>query len=79
MANTGKWWEDRRQMYGRVKHTHEEKSWLTSYSPDLGNDIENVVAVDGVFFSVDRKNLKAKFDESFKGYHFYDISLYHKF
>ena len=73
MATTGKWWEDRRQMYGRVKHTHEEKSWLTSYSPDLGNDIENVVAVDGVFFSVDRKNLKVKFDESFKGYHFYDI------
>ena len=58
MAKSGKWWEDKKKMYGRVKHTHNGKSWLSSYSSDLGSNIEEVITVDGLFFSVHRGRLK---------------------
>ncbi len=34
MAKSGKWWEDKKKMYGRVKHTHNGKSGLSSDSTD---------------------------------------------
>ena len=30
LSETGRWWDDRSAMFGRVKHTHEGKSWLSS-------------------------------------------------
>lgn len=75
MAETGKWWENPKKMYGRVSHTHEGKTWLSAYSKDLDNDIEEVVNVDGVFFSVHKKRVKVDFDETVKGFHFYDVDF----
>jgi glycosyltransferase involved in cell wall biosynthesis len=75
MAETGKWWENPKKMYGRVSHTHEGKTWLSAYSDDLGNAVEEVVNVDGVFFSVHKKRLKVDFDTNVKGFHFYDVDF----
>lgn len=75
LADTGKWWEDRKKMYGRVAHTHEGNTWLSSYSDDLGQELEEVVVVDGVFFAIDKQLAIIPFDESVKGFHFYDVTF----
>ena len=75
LSETGRWWDDRSAMFGRVKHTNDGKSWLSSYSNDLGEKIEETIVVDGVWFAVNKNNLKKDFDESVKGFHFYDVSF----
>lgn len=75
MPSSGKWWERPNKMYGRVAHTHEGKTWLSTYSPDLGQVIEETVIVDGVFFSVDKSKIKKEFNETVEGFHFYDITF----
>ena len=75
MASSGRWWDNPRKMYGKVAHTHEGKTWLSSYSDDLGQAIEETVIVDGLFFAVHKKRIKNSFDEEFEGFHFYDISF----
>ena len=75
LPTSGKWWENPKKMYGRVAHTHEGKTWLSAYSDDLGQDIEEVVVVDGVFFAVDKTKLKKSFDDSVDGFHFYDVTF----
>ena len=75
LPQSGMWWEKRKKMYGRVKHTHDGKSWLSSYSRDIGTDVEEVVIVDGVFFSCHKKRIKKEFDESVEGFHFYDVTF----
>lgn len=75
MPSSGMWWENRKKMYGRVKHTHEGRTWMTAYSDDLGTEIEEVVVMDGVFFAVDKTKIKHNFDESVKGFHFYEITF----
>lgn len=75
LSSTGQWWENRKKMYGRVAHTHEGKTWLSSYSDDLNQDLEEVVLVDGVYFAVDKRKLKASFNENYEGFHFYDVTF----
>lgn len=75
MSETGRWWDDFKKMYGRVKHTHEGKTWQSNYSDDLGDFIEETVIVDGLFFAIDKTKIKNLFDESFDGFHFYDVSF----
>ena len=75
MPSSGQWWENPKKMYGRVAHTHEGKTWLSTYSPDLGTNIEEVVIVDGVFFAVNKKKLVKSFDETVEGFHFYDVTF----
>ncbi len=75
MPDSGRWWEDFSKMHGAVYHEHEGKRWLSTYSKDSGNRLQDVILVDGVFFSVNRKNLKHSFDESFTNFHFYDVGL----
>ena len=75
LPESGRWWENPKLMYGKVKHTHEGKSWLSSYSNDLGNDVTEAVIVDGVFFSVHRERLKKGFNPDVKGFHFYDVDF----
>lgn len=75
LPESGKWWEDPRKMYGRVWHSHNGKKWLSAYSENLANKIEDVVLVDGVFFSVVKSRLKENFDESVEGFHFYDLDF----
>jgi len=75
MSTSGQWWEDKKKMYGRVQHTHEGKTWLSSYSCDLGQDLEEVIVLDGVFFAVDKSKLKSEFNETVEGFHFYEITF----
>ena len=75
MAESGQWWSDKSKMYGRVQHTHGGKTWLSSYSEDLGNELEEVVIVDGVFFAVDKTKIKTTFNENVEGFHFYDVTF----
>jgi hypothetical protein len=75
MPVSGQWWEKRNKMYGRVQHTHEGKTWLSTYSDDLGQELEEVVVVDGVFFAIDKNKIKVNFNENVEGFHFYDITF----
>jgi glycosyltransferase involved in cell wall biosynthesis len=75
MAPSGQWWENPKKMYGRVKHTHEGRSWLSAYSDDIGQGVEEVINVDGVFFAVDKSKLTSNFDETVEGFHFYDVNF----
>jgi hypothetical protein len=75
MPVSGQWWENPKKMYGRVQHTHEGKTWLSSYSDDLGHDLEEVVNVDGLFFAVDTTKLETGFNETVEGFHFYEITF----
>ena len=75
LPESGMWWEKRKKMYGRVNHTHQGRTWLSKYSQDIGNDVEEVIVVDGVWFAVHKNRIKKNFDESVEGFHFYDVSF----
>jgi hypothetical protein len=75
LGEDGKWWSKPKKMYGQVKHTHEGKSWLSSYSKSLGLNIEETIMVDGVFFSMHKDRIKHNFDETVNGFHFYDVDF----
>ncbi len=80
LPKSGKWWEKPKWMYGKVKHTHNNKSWLSEYSTDLGKGVEDVINVDGLFFAVHKYRIYkdtnyTPFDERVKGFHFYDVDF----
>jgi hypothetical protein len=75
MPESGQWWVNPKKMYGRVAHTHEGKTWLSSYSDDLGQTLEEVVVCDGVWFALDKTKIKKEFNENVKGFHFYDVTF----
>jgi hypothetical protein len=70
---SGMWWQDRVSMFGQVKHEHLGKIHRNCYSGLLGEDLKEVVAVDGLFFAIRKSRIKNGFDEDFPGFHFYDI------
>ena len=72
---SGRWWDIQGEMIGQVYHQHEGRKWLSEYNKPFGNKIMDTVIVDGLFFTVKKSNLKNDFDESFKGFHFYDTSF----
>jgi GT2 family glycosyltransferase len=70
----GRWWEIRKSMYGKVGHTKDGKTWMNKYNNESFVDtVKDVVCIDGLFFMVNKQKIKEKFDEDFKGFHFYDI------
>ena len=75
MPSSGKWWEDFSKMHGAVYHEHEGKRWLSRYSKDIGNYLDDVVLVDGLFFGVNKNNIKLNFNEEVSGFHFYDVDF----
>jgi glycosyltransferase involved in cell wall biosynthesis len=75
MPKSGMWWEDRTKMYGIVNHEHNGKKWESKYSESLGNDVKEVVSVDGVFIAINKNKIKSNFDESVSGFHMYDINF----
>ena len=75
LADSGKWWEKPKKMYGQVMHTHEGKSWVSKYSDKLDNVLEEVVIVDGLFFAIDKTRIKTTFNEDVNGFHFYDVNF----
>jgi len=66
-----------KNMYGRVYHNNGIRVFESIYSEKI-NTIKEVVIVDGVFIVVDGKNIIHRFDENFKGFHFYDLGMVFK-
>jgi glycosyltransferase involved in cell wall biosynthesis len=75
LPESAKWWEDFSKMKGIVNHEHEGKKWESKYSASLGNQIDDVVLVDGLFIVLNKKNIKQTFNEEIKGFHFYDVDF----
>jgi len=73
IPKSGMWWEDKRKMIGIVNHKHEGKKWESKYSKSWGDEISECCFVDGLFIAVNKKRIKENFDESVKGFHFYDV------
>ena len=75
MPESGKWWEDFSKMHGAVYHEHEGKRWLSRYSNDIGNYLDEVILVDGLFFGVHKDRISHQFNEEVGGFHFYDVDF----
>lgn len=75
MPKSAKWWEDFSKMKGIVNHEHEGRKWESKYSSSKGNQLDDVVLVDGLFIVVNKKNIKETFNEEIKGFHFYDVDF----
>lgn len=75
MPSSGKWWEDFSKMHGAVYHEHEGKRWLSRYSNDIGNHLDEVILVDGLFFGIHKNRISKKFNEDVTGFHFYDVDF----
>ncbi len=73
---SGMWWQDRESMYGVVGHEHGGKRHVNHYSKQsFGEKPKEVVIVDGLFMMIHRGRIKHKFNEEFKGFHFYDLPI----
>jgi hypothetical protein len=70
---SGMWWEIRNSTHGTVKHTDGTKVWVSKYSQNYGNELKEMIVVDGLFIAVNRTRIKNIFDTQFKGFHFYDL------
>ena len=72
---SGQWWQDRESMQGQVGHINGGKKYVSKYSKSFGDDIKEVVVVDGLFIMVHKKRIKKNFDTQFEGFHFYDLPI----
>jgi GT2 family glycosyltransferase len=75
MSEIGRWWQDSTKMVGIVSHSHEGKTWENRYSANFEDEIIETVMLDGLFFVAHKERIKTKFDEDFKGFHFYDVDF----
>ena len=75
MPKSAKWWEDFSKMKGIVNHEHEGKKWESKYSQSKGNELDDVVLVDGLFIVINKNNIKKTFNEEIGGFHFYDVDF----
>ena len=69
------WWQVPETMYGIVNHKNEGKKWTSTYSKHINDRVEPTVLVDGLFLAFDKNKIKHKFDDSIKGFHFYDLGF----
>lgn len=77
----GCWWNTEKRdqmnfskMIGIVNHDNGIRKWESRYSePKFG--VTDVLLVDGLFIAVDTEDIEHKFDESYKGFHMYDVSF----
>ena len=75
MSSSGRWWEDSSKMMGIVKHSNNGKTWESKYCANFEDEILESVVLDGLFFACHKDRIKNKFDDDFKGFHFYDIDF----
>lgn len=68
----GAWWNYEKK-YGQVLHRADGKSWLTTFSPLLDKDLEDVVVIDGLFMAVHKDRISSNFNRELSGFDFYDI------
>ncbi len=69
----GRWWEDKTSSQGQVKHEQNGRVHRNNFSGKFGDDLKDVVAIDGLFIVVHKKRIVERFNEDFPGFHFYDI------
>lgn len=69
------WWNIRESMHGVVGHLNGGKRHVNKYSKTYGDDLKEVVAIDGLFMAINKNKIKHKFNEEFKDFHFYDIPI----
>ena len=74
LPESGRWWEDNKKMLGIVEHTNGLTQWVSQYSPEIYG-VKDVVLIDGLFMSFNPDTIIHKFDESYKGFHLYDLSF----
>lgn len=73
---TGIWWSNRARMYGSVWHKpNSDRAYKTIFAAFPKNEIKEVCAIDGLFIACNKNMIKAKFNEEYKGFHFYDITF----
>lgn len=72
---SGRWWENRDSLQGQVGHINQGKRYVSKYSKSFGDDIKEVIVIDGLFMMVHKKRIKKVFDEQFGGFHFYDLPI----
>lgn len=73
---SGRWWDNRDNMFGVVAHEHEGKRHVNHYSKQtFGDKPKEVVIVDGVFMMIHKNRIKHTFNEQFEGFHFYDLPI----
>ena len=70
----GAWWQYEKK-YGQVLHRKDGKSWLTTFSPLLDKDLQEVCVVDGLFVAIHQKRIIETFDEKIAGFNFYEIDF----
>ena len=72
---SGMWWQDRTSMQGQVGHEHEGKRHTNKYSGTFGENLKEVVIIDGLFMCIHKGRIKHNFNEQFEGFHFYDLPI----
>jgi glycosyltransferase involved in cell wall biosynthesis len=72
---SGRWWEDKDSMQGQVGHINQSKRYISKYSKSFGDDIKEVIVIDGLFMMIHKKRIKHTFNEEFSGFHFYDLPI----
>ena len=68
------WWNYDKK-FGQVLHRAEGKSWLTTFSPLLEKDLQEVVVIDGLFMAVNKNKINENFSRDLDGFDFYDIDF----
>ena len=71
----GSWWDYTDDRYGQVMHRQGLRSWVSHYSDLLGDKLQEVCVIDGLFMAVNRNRITKRFDENLNGFHFYDIDF----
>lgn len=74
LSITGRWWDNRSKMCGIVEHSNGLREWVSQYSHEI-HGVKEVVLIDGLFMSFNPETIIHKFDNNYKGFHFYDLSF----
>lgn len=69
----GCWWTNRKDMYGSVYHSDGLRTWKSIYGKCL--PFKEVKIIDGLFMAINPNSNLEKFNESYNGFHFYDLSF----
>lgn len=72
---SGQWWQDRDSMMGQVGHINGNKRYISKYSESFGDNLKEVVVIDGLFVMVNKQRIKHNFNTEFEGFHFYDLPI----
>ena len=60
LPKSAKWWEDFTKVKGIVNHDSGGKKWESKYSISKGNQLDEVVLIDGLFMAFHKKRIKKR-------------------